>query len=213
MAEMAEEDMPVLTVKPDYSQRPQKSITLKPSIATERPNAVSWTRPPGEILSGPVTEEPARQPSPPPPAKSPPRPVATQWTLRGITTETREEVTRAADLEGMAVEEWVEQALQLVLYGESPEEEYEDVADEEYGEPEAEYEESQGADTSAEQQEQARQADEQPGYVEPQEDYQASGAQVQGDLASVLQDIRDRLMALEQRKTFWDMISSLMGRR
>jgi len=209
---MAEEDMPVLTVKPEYSQRPQKSITLKPSIAGERPSAVSWTRPPGEILSGPVAEEPARQPSRPPPAKSPPRPVATQWTLRGISAETREEATRAAELEGMAVEEWVEQALQSVLYDEFPDEEYEDVTQEAYGEPEIQYEESQDAYTLAAQEEQAPQGDGQAGYAEPQEGYQPAGTQVEGDLTSVLQDIRDRLTALEQRKTFWDMISGLMDR-
>lgn len=210
---MAEENMPVLSVKPDYTQRPQKSITLKPGIASERPSAVSWTRSPGEILSGPVTEEPAPQRSPPPPANNPPRPVATQWTLRGISAETREEVTRAAELEGMAVEEWVEQALQSVLYGVSPDEEYEEVAEDEYGEPETQYEGSPDAYTVAEGEEPAPQGDVQAGYSQPQESYQATGAQVQGELASVLQDIRNRLIALEQRKTFWDMISNLVGRR
>lgn len=209
---MAEEDMTVLTVKPDYSQRPQKSITLKPSIASERPSAVSWTRPPGEILSGPVAEEPARHPNPPPPARRPPRPVAIEWTLRGISAETREEVIQAAELEGMAVEAWVEQALQAVLYGESAEEEYEeDVVEEEYGEPEPPYGEPQDAYTLPRREEQAPQGDEQAGYGKPQESYQTTGGQ--GDLASVLQDIRDRLVALEQRKTFWDMIAGLIGRR
>ena len=213
---MAEKDLPV-QVKSDYTQKPQKPITLKPGIAEEKLNAVSWTRPPGEILGSSAEQE-----SDVPLADEAPAVATVEWTLHDISAETRDEAIECARLEGVPVGEWVDRILRDVLFEPIPEE----MSDEEYAESDEEYEEY----------EEAYEEHNQPQYVaaEPVDDTMAQVAQVaepapvplqsppqtpapvtrepsapSPDLQNVLREISDRLAALERRRGFWDSIRSL----
>ncbi len=214
---MADEDLPV-PVKSDYTQKPQKPITLKPGIAEERLNAVSWNRPPGEILANAPAQDIA-----PPPAEEAPVTTTVEWTLHDVSAETRDEAIECARLEGIPVGEWVDRVLRDVLFEPVPEE----ASDEEYQEAYEEYDEhyveegDEGYDPAEAVDETMARAAEvaEPGPVPvttaPPVAAQAS-IEVPApapDLQLVLQEISDRLSALEQRKGFWNALRSLFSGR
>jgi hypothetical protein len=199
-SEGAEEEVVSVPVERDYSQKPQKPIKLKPSIAHERPNAISWASSPGEILSAPPPEAVAAPPptpprkTSPPPAKQPTRPEAPQWTLHGVSQEVRDEVIRAAREDGMSVGEWLDDVLRQVLLESEVE-----AQPELEPEPELELEPEPEPEVRAEAIPQ-----ETPARL-PEQDETSKG------LYPMLEDIRDRLQALEQRKSFWDRLRELFG--
>ncbi len=211
---MVEKDLPV-QVKSDYTQKPQKPITLKPGIAEEKLNAVSWTRPPGEILGSSGEQE-----SDIPIVDEAPAAATVEWTLHDISAEIRDEAIECAKLEGVPVGQWVDRILRDVLFEPIPE----DMTNEEYAEPDAEYEEYE---------EVYEEGHEQPfAAAEPVDDTMAQVAQVaepvpmqsppqtpapttaepsatSPDLQLVLREISDRLSVLEKRRGFWDSVRSL----
>lgn len=186
-SEDGEEEVVVsVPVERDYSQKPQKPIKLKPSIAHERPNAISWRSSPAEILNEPPAKAvsappltPPRAPNPPPATKPTP-PEAAPWTLRGVSQEVREEVIRAAREDGMPVGEWIDDVLRQMLFEPEP---------------------GSGPEPEVEEEATPR---EQPALV-PAQDETHNGLYV------MLEDIRNRLQALEQRKSFWDRLRELFG--
>ncbi len=93
----------------DYTQLPQKPIRLKPRIANEKPSGTTRSGPPAEILRENVTMKQRR------PVKKKSRSAADQWTLRGVSPETREAVALAAREDGMTIGAWVDEVLQEVL--------------------------------------------------------------------------------------------------
>ena len=211
---MAEEDLPV-PVKSDYTQKPQKPITLKRGIAEERLNAVSWSRPPGDILGAPPEQEAAF-----PAAEEAPVPVTVQWTLDGISEEVRDEAIESANLEGVPVGEWVDRVLRDILFEPISEE----PLDEEYEQPEGEYAEAyeEGAEDDYGYEVDEAVAEEPTPVAEPEtvavETRPAGPAEAatepsaaSADLQVVLQEISNRLSALERRRGFWDFVRGLFG--
>ncbi len=213
---MAEEDPPV-PVKNDYTQKPQKPITLKPGIAEERVNAVSWSRPPGEILGA----DPEQGPGIPAAAETPVR-TTVQWTLDGISEEVRDEAIESAKLEGVPVGEWLDGVLRDVLFEPIPDE----PLDEEYDEPDGEYAEEYEEDAEpsyeyqaggAEVEEMAPAAEPQAVAVDTRADATTAAATessaANADLRVMLREISERLSALERRRSLWDAVRSLFGGR
>ncbi len=207
---MAEEDLPV-PVKSDYTQRPQKPITLKRGIDEERLNAVSWSRPPGDILGTPPEQEAAI-----PAAEEAPVPVTVQWILDGISEEVRDEAIESANLEGVPVGEWVDRVLRDVLFEPVPEE----PLDEEYEEADGEYEEGVEEDYGYEAGEAV--AEETAPIAEPEAiavetrpagpgEATTEPSAASANLQVVLQEISNRLAALEKRRGFWDVVRGLFG--
>lgn len=214
---MVEKDLPE-PVKSDYTQKPQKPITLKPGIADERLNAVSWTRPPGEIL-GDSSEQQSAAPAA---EEEPPIPTTVEWTLHDISAETRDEAIECAKLEGVPVGEWVDRILRDVLFEPIPEESPDEEDEEPYEEYEETYDEQSGehyeypsAVASAEEMAPVEAAE--PDIVELARQTPAQTTAEPSvpspDLQVVLQEISNRLSALEQRRGFWDVVRGLFEGR
>ena len=207
--EMASEDRPV-PVKRDYSHKPQKPITLKPSIADEQPDAVSWSRPPGEILgSSPevvTTSPPEREPQP--------ISETVAWTLHDISPDVRDEAVRVAKLEGIPVGEWVDRVLGDILFEPIPPQEivgeYEEYEERYETSPEEEASEELTAESPLTAEEATHPEPQAAGTYAMQSQERPEVSQIDTDLQRVLQEIRDRLSALEQRRTLWDTIRGLI---
>ncbi len=213
---MAEEDPPV-SVKSDYTQKPQKPITLKPGIAEERLNAVSWSRPPGEILGA----DPDQGPAVPAAAEIPVRSTV-QWTLDGISEEVRDEAIESAKLEGIPVGEWLDRLLRDVLFEPIPDEPLDEEYEEAGGEYAEEYQEEAGqryeyGAVEAETEEITPAAVPPAVPLENRPDATAEAgiapSTANADLQVVLREISERLSALERRRSFWDFVRSLFGGR
>ncbi len=207
---MAEEDLPV-PVKSDYTHKPQRPITLKHGIAEEQLNAVSWSRPPGDILGTPPEQEAAI-----PAAEEAPVPITVQWTLDGISEEVRDEAIESAKLEGVPVGEWLDGVLRDLLFEPISEE----PLDEEYEEPDGEYAEAyeEGAEENYGYEAGEAVAEEMApiaGAAEPPPAGPAAAttepSAASADLQVVLQEISNRLSALERRRGFWDVVRGLFG--
>lgn len=97
------QDQPVSAPRParDYSQRPQKAIKLKPTIAKEPPSAATRAGPPRAILAVEVAVpvEPSAAPRTPAGPSSPPPPGDLALAL-----------AQAAELAGLPPEEWLTRA-------------------------------------------------------------------------------------------------------
>jgi hypothetical protein len=97
---------PAIRPNRDHSQRPQKAIKLKPSIAREPPSPVTHLGPPREQLGG-VAAPPTSGVSPPP--VSPPALEAPPATA--LSADTVEAIVQAAQAAGTTPDQWVSQAI------------------------------------------------------------------------------------------------------
>lgn len=105
------QDEPASAPRParDYSQRPQKSIKLKPGIAKERPGPATRAGPPRQLLgAGPPADGPSGPAEPPAPDSR------RESTGGGLPGEIADAVTRAAALAGLTPTEWVARAGQAL---------------------------------------------------------------------------------------------------
>jgi hypothetical protein len=94
---------PVIRPERDYSQRPQRPIKLKPSIARERSGAPAHAGSPREVLE-----------SDPPVPLLVAEPGATTADADGLPQDVQEAVVRAATLAGLPPGEWVNLAAQAL---------------------------------------------------------------------------------------------------
>jgi hypothetical protein len=93
----------------DYSQRPQRAIKLKPSIAREKASVPVYARPPRELLeAAPQGAAPVPEPVVAEPMVAAPAAAAVR--APGLAADVQEAVTRAATRAGLAPSEWVDRA-------------------------------------------------------------------------------------------------------
>ena len=92
--------------KPDYSELPQKPITLKKDIGglagpgrkRQQAEGVASAAPPANTVKKKASVKKRRE-------------VSTQWTLRGVSKSARELATNTAREEGLKLHEWIEGAI------------------------------------------------------------------------------------------------------
>ncbi len=90
--------------KQDYSELPQKPITLKEGIGGLA-GPVGKNSSDAEFLSPPVPKQKKNI------SVKKKRAAASQWTLRGVSITAREAATMAARDEGLKLNEWLERAI------------------------------------------------------------------------------------------------------
>ena len=99
---------PDLKSKPDYSDLPQKPITLKKGIGgLARPLGRQRGREEKQIPIPTPIPTPEKQPA----VKKSTATTGGQWTLRGVSPEAREIAMKTAREEGVKLHEWIEQAI------------------------------------------------------------------------------------------------------